>query len=143
MKKLKVPEIARNPVVLVVWTIVIPILSIAQSPADDIAAAERLWADTWTNGDKAGYRELLADEFTWTFVTGRVMDKNQAVAALSAFTIPETSKTIHVYADSAVVYGTASLDFQGRPIDERFVRVWVKNEGGRWQVVLFQATEIE
>ena len=51
--------------------------------------------------------------------------------------------TMHVYADSAVVYGTASLDFQGRPIDERFVRVWVKNEAGRWQVVLFQATEIE
>ena len=120
------------------------LLSAAQaSTEEEIAAAEEKWAAAWTNGDKTAYSELLADEFTWTYVTGRVIDKSQAVDALSPFTIPETSKTIHVYDNSAVVYGTASLVFQGRPIVERFVRIWVKNEAGSWQAVLFQATEIE
>lgn len=117
-------------------------ISQAQELASDINEAEKMWATAWTNGDKETYRALLADEFTWTYVTGRVIDKEQAVEALNAFTILETSKIINVYGNAAVVYGTASLNFRGRPITERFVRVWVKNETGQWQVVLFQATEI-
>ena len=75
-------------------------------------------------------------------MTGQVIDKARAVEALRAFTLSENSKTINVYGNAAVVYGTASLNFRGRPITERFVRIWIKNEAGEWQLVLFQATEI-
>ena len=120
----------------------IPSIAQSQELASDIDEAEELWATVWTNGDKETYRAMLAEEFTWTFVTGQVNGKEQAVEALNAFTIPENSKTVNVYGNTAVVYGTASLNFRGRPITERFVRIWVKNAAGRWQVVLFQATEI-
>jgi ketosteroid isomerase-like protein len=112
-----------------------------QEQTSDINEAETMWADAWTNGDKDTYRALLADEFTWTYVTGQAIDKEQAIEALNPFTIPEQSKTINVYGNTAVVYGTATLNFRGRPITERFVRIWVRKEAG-WQVVLFQATEI-
>ena len=115
----------------------------AQELTGDIESAERRWGETWTKGDKDTYRRLLAEDFTWTYVTGEVIDKDQAIAALNPFTIPENSKTINEYDRTAVVYGTASLNFRGRPITERFVRVWIKNEDGQWQVALFQATEIQ
>jgi len=115
----------------------------AQELTGNIESAERLWGETWTKGDKEAYRRLLAEDFTWTYVTGEVIDKDEAIARLNPFTIPENSKTINEYDGTAVVYGTASLNFRGRPITERFVRVWIRNEDGRWQVVLFQATEIQ
>jgi ketosteroid isomerase-like protein len=118
-------------------------LAQAQELIGDIESAERLWGETWTKGDKDTYRRLLSDDFTWTYVDGEVIDKEEAIARLNPFTIPENSKTINEYDGAAVVYGTASLNFRGRPITERFVRVWTKNEDGEWQVVLFQATEIQ
>ena len=128
---------------LIALIVSIPTQLRGQELLSDIDEAEKMWANAWTNGDKETYRELLADEFTWTYITGKVIDKDQAVDALNRFTIPENTKTINEYGNTAVVYGTASLDFRGRPITERFVRIWVKNEAGRWQVVLFQATEIQ
>jgi len=112
-----------------------------QAERADVEAAERLWSDAWTNGDKDTYRHLLAEEFTWTYITGRVIGKDEAIEALDPFVVTESSKTIHLYGDTAVVYGIARLTFRGRPITERFVRVWVKSEG-RLRAVLFQATEI-
>ena len=115
----------------------------AQALADDIEVVERLWDEIVAKGDKDAYRRLLADEFSWTYVTGEVIDKDEAVERLTPFALPEVSKQIREYGDTAVVYGTASLTFQGRPITERFVRVWARNEAGDWQAVLFQATEIQ
>ena len=115
----------------------------AQELLSEVNLAEQSWGLAWTNGDKLAYGDLLADEFTWTYVTGLVIDKEEAISRLNPFTIPENSKTIQVYGNTAVVYGTASLMFQGRPITERFVRIWNKNESGKWQAVLFQATEIQ
>jgi len=136
-----------RPKILAAFLISIVLLMIgtvqAQQLTDDINAAEQLWAETWTKGDKETYRKLLTGDFTWTYVTGEVIDKSQAVERLNPFTIPENSKTINEYGDTAVVYGTASLRFRDRPITERFVRIWIKNSDGLWQVVLFQATEIQ
>ena len=115
----------------------------AQQLDAEVNLAEKSWSSAWSNGDKSAYRELLADEFTWTYITGLVIDKEEAINQLNPFTITENSKTIQIYGNTAVVYGTVSLMFQDRPINERFVRIWVKNESGRWQAVLFQATEIQ
>lgn len=111
----------------------------AQTVIDEVTRAEEAWTTARTSGDKAAYTALLCDGFTWTFVTGRVTDKQQTVDSLRA--AAETSKRIRVYQEAAVVVGTASLTFEGRPITERFVRVWAKS-GGVWRTVLFQATEI-
>ncbi len=131
------------PTFLIVFSITAVCPLKAQELTGDIECAERLWAETWKKGDKETYRKLLADDFTWTYETGEVIDKDEAVSRHNPFTIPENSKTINEYGGTAVVYGTASLDFQGRPITERFVRVWIRNQDGWWQVVLFQATEIQ
>jgi len=113
----------------------------AQALIDDVTRAEEAWIAARMAGDKTAYAALLSEEFTWTFVTGRVTDKQQTVDNLRAAPSPETSKAIRVYRDAAVVVGTARLMFEGRPITERFVRVWAKSGDG-WRAVLFQATEI-
>jgi ketosteroid isomerase-like protein len=136
-------SIRKFPAVLIALSTMIASLGQAQGLNSDIQEAERSWGDAWTRGDREAYRELLHDDFTWTYVTGEVVDKDESVARLIPFTIPEDSKTIREYGGTAVVYGTASLNFRGRPITERFVRIWVRDEQGLWRVVLFQATEIQ
>ena len=83
----------------------------AQQLDAEVNLAEQSWSSAWSNGDTSAYRELLADEFTWTYVTGLVIDKEEAINRLNPFTITENSKTIRIYGNTAVVYGTVSLMF--------------------------------
>ena len=71
----------------------IPSMSQTQELASDINEAEELWATVWTNGDKETYRAMLAEEFTWTFVTGQVNDKEQAVEALTRISHRKVART--------------------------------------------------
>jgi len=112
----------------------------AQAIRDEVTRAEEAWVQARINGDKESYGNLLADDFTWTFITGNVTNKRQTVDNLLAAPSPETGKDIRIYRDAAVVVGTAKLTFGNRPVTERFVRVWAKR-GGTWRAVLFQATE--
>ena len=113
----------------------------AQTPMDAVTQAEEAWTRARVAGDKAGYASVLADDFTWTFITGRVANKQQTVDRLQAAPNPETDRGIRMYRDAAIVVGTAKLTFEDRPITERFVRVWTKSDGV-WRAVLFQATEV-
>jgi len=115
----------------------------AQALTGDIEDAERRWDDVTARGDKDRYRQLLAEEFRWTYVTGEVIDKEEAITRLNPYTLEQVSKQFLKYRDSAVVYGTARLNFQGRPLNERWVRFWARNREGQWQAVYFQATEIQ
>jgi ketosteroid isomerase-like protein len=108
----------------------------------DVEEVERMWMSAIANGDRAVYDRLLTEDFTWTFVSGRVIGREQMMEAIGPVEITETDKSIRVYEDSAVVVGTASLEVQGRPLTERFVRVWVMGQDGQWRLALFQATEI-
>jgi uncharacterized protein DUF4440 len=112
----------------------------AQAVKDEVTRAEEAWAQARTAGDKEAYSNLLADDFTWTFTTGNVTDKQQTVDNLRAAPSPVTSKDIRIYQDAAVVVGTAKLTVGNRPVTEKFVRVWAKRRG-IWRAVLFQATE--
>ena len=94
-------------------------------------------------GDQTTYDKLLTDDFTWTYVSGRVISRQQMIEAIGPVEIKESDKAIRVYEDSAVVTGIASLTARGRPLTERFVRVWIKDTDGKWQLAYFQATEIE
>ena len=116
---------------------------LAQTTRDEVMRAEESLRQASMKGDKTAYASLLADEFTWTFIDGRVIDKKQRIDSLPARGIDVTSKEVRVqqYENTAVVVGRAELIMGGRPITERFVRIWVKRDG-RWQLVLFQATQI-
>jgi hypothetical protein len=113
----------------------------AQAVRDKVTRAEEAWVQARMNGDKKSDSNLLADDFSWTFITGKVMNKQQTADNLGAAPNPEINKDIRVYQDAAVVVGTAKLTFAGKPITERFVRIWAKS-GGVWRAVLFQATEV-
>jgi hypothetical protein len=108
----------------------------------DVEKVERMWMSAITKGDRAIYDKLLTEDFTWTFVSGRVIGREETIEAIGPVEITETDKSIRVYQGSAVVIGTASLEVQGRPLTERFVRVWVVGQDGQWRLVFFQATEI-
>ena len=109
----------------------------------EVEKVERTWMSAIANGDREIYDKLLTKDFTWTFVSGRVIGREQMIEAIGPVEITETDKSIRVYQGSAVVIGTASLEVQGRPLTERFVRVWVVGKEDQWRLALFQATEID
>ena len=133
----------RVPITLLILTFAV--LSQASNAQDlmlEIENMERMWMSAIADGDRTTYDKLLTEDFTWTYVSGRVIGREQTIEAIGPVAITETDKSIRVYKDSAVVTGIASLEVQGRPLTERFVRVWINGPDGQWRLVFFQATEI-
>jgi len=121
------------------------VLSEASNAQDlmlEVEKMERMWLSAIAEGDRTSYDNLLAEDFIWTFVSGRVIDREQTIEAIGPVAITESDKLIRVHQDSAVVTGIASLEVQGRPLTERFVRVWTRGPNDQWQLTYFQATEI-
>ncbi len=114
----------------------------SQELMGDVEKVERMWMSAIAKGDRAIYDKLLTEDFTWTFVSGRMIGREETIEVIGPVEITETDKSIRVYQGSAVVIGTASLEVQGRPLTERFVRVWVVGQDGQWRLAFFQATEI-
>ena len=114
----------------------------AQDLMLEVENVERMWLSAIAEGDRTSYDNLLTEDFTWTFVSGRVIDREQTIKAIGPVAITESDKLIRVHQDSAVVIGIASLEVQGRPLTERFVRVWIRDPNGQWKLANFQATEI-
>jgi uncharacterized protein DUF4440 len=113
-----------------------------QDMMDEIRSAEAAWMSARLTGNRAAYAELLANDFTWTYTTGRVLNRQQSIAALQPRPAPALERTVHAYQHCAVVAGNATLTLEGKPVHERFVRVWSKEREG-WRAVHFQATEVE
>jgi ketosteroid isomerase-like protein len=113
-----------------------------QNVMDEIRSAEAGWMSARLAGNREAYAELLADDFTWTFTTGRVLSRQQSIDALQPRPAPKLTSTVQAYDRCAVVAGNATLLRDGKPVQERFVRVWSK-ANDRWRAVHFQATEIE
>ena len=120
-----------------------PQTSCAQDALHEIEEVEARWRSAIASGDRSTYDELLADDFSWTFVSGRMINRQQMIESIGPVDVTVQDKTIRVYENSAVVTGIASLIARGRPLTERFVRVWIKDADGDWQLAYFQATEIE
>ena len=134
----------RRTISILIWAFAVYAqTSFAQDAAHDIEDVERKWNAAIASGDQSTYDELLTDDFSWTFVSGRVINRQQMIETIGPVEIKERDKTIRVYENTAVVIGVASLIVGGRPLTERFVRVWIKGTDGSWQLAYFQATEIE
>ena len=102
-----------------------------------------MWSSAIASGDQSTYDQLLTDDFTWTFVSGRVINRQQMIETIGPVETDVRDKIIREYENTAVVTGIASLIVRGRPLTERFVRVWVKSMDDTWQLAYFQTTEIE
>ena len=134
----------RRTISILVWAFAVYAqTSSAQDAVHDIEDVERKWNSAIASGDQSTYDKLLTDDFSWTFVSGRVINRQQMIETIGQVEIKERDKTIRVYENTAVVTGIASLTAGGRPLTERFVRVWVKGTDGAWKLAYFQATEIE
>jgi ketosteroid isomerase-like protein len=134
----------RRTISILVWAFAVYAqASCAQDAVHDIEDVERRWNSAIASGDQSMYDELLTDDFSWTFVSGRVINRQQMIETIGPVEIKERDKTIREYENTAVVTGIASLTVGGRPLTERFIRVWIKGTDGSWQLTYFQATEIE
>ena len=134
----------RRKLFTLIWAIAFctPISS-AQHAGLSIEDVERMWSSAIASGDQSTYDQLLTDDFTWTFVSGRVINRPQMIETIGPVETDVRDKIIREYENTAVVTGIASLIVRGRPLTERFVRVWVKSMDDTWQLAYFQATEIE
>jgi hypothetical protein len=90
----------------------------------------------------------LADELVYTHAAGRVQNKDEYLQGFESGgaryqAIDVTGRAAHVYGEAGVITGTISLDIGiGRKLVSRYTGVYVKR-GGRWQLVAWQATDIQ
>jgi ketosteroid isomerase-like protein len=78
---------------------------------------------------------LLNENFTWTDQTGKSFSKSDSIARLTNTALSSDIKS-HEYGSVVYLTGVAGQDPK-----IRFVRVWVKNQQGEWQLLLFQETK--
>jgi len=118
-----------------------------RSPTDNVAQKirrldeERIQAQI--HADAVALNRLYADDFIGIGPSGTVRTKPQVLADFTSHNLTFQSITtddvrIRVYGDTAVETGRSTLIGQDKgktvPRDNRFTRVWVKQQG-RWRLV--------
>lgn len=133
-------------VMTVVVVLAMSVVVFAQSKGEqEIAAAEKAWADAYQACDMAAMGKILADDLTLIVHTnGATMGKDafmKSAAACSMEKVQNDPARIRVYGDTAAVQGTSAYHVKkvATPISVIFTRVWVK-KNGQWQVVNHQST---
>ena len=112
---------------------------------DEVAAAEKAWADSYQACDMPAMGRILSDDLTLIVHTnGGTMGKEQFIKSMASCSMEKVENDparIRVYGDSAAVQGTSTYTIKkaGTKISVIYTRVWVKNNG-RWQVVNHQST---
>ena len=119
--------------------------------AEDLRGIEEHLARAWVEGDRAFIDQVLADDWSVTDLTGRVLNKAQVLEEafgsqdrrVVSMQIDEIS--VRSFADWAIVTGRtrAAGEYQGQAAEVtlRFTDVFA-NRNGTWQVVASQATLI-
>jgi uncharacterized protein (TIGR02246 family) len=113
--------------------------------ADDIAAIEQQLARAWVEGDQATIRNLLADDWVTTDITGTVRTRHAVLRdmfadtprPIAAMTIDDV--TVRVFGDVAVVTGRTTASGGGESVQLRFTDVLARRDG-RWVFVASQGT---
>jgi ketosteroid isomerase-like protein len=130
--------------------LLLPVLAAAQTPSDDIRAADAKRIAALVQGDVAALSPLLAEDLTYTHTNGLVENREQFLAAVSSgkidYEVVEPSDVqVRVYGNTAVMTGRADMKIkaQGNPMafGIRFTSVWVKGEGG-WILAAWQSTRL-
>ena len=111
----------------------------------ELTRVERNWCNADVKNDAAALSAILADDFTDVNLTGKVTNKAQNIADL------KTDKTtacdvdmlqIHVYGDTAVVVGRATVKSATYNGQYMYTDTYVRRNG-HWQCVAAQGTEIK
>ncbi len=119
------------------------------SDTQTLTQLETTWNDAHLNADTATLDSLWADDLEVVVPKMKPMSKAQSLAFAKSgrmhFQRYDTSDiTIRVYGDAAVVTGrlqrVRTIEEKQVADDWRFVKVYAR-QGGRWRVVLFQASE--
>lgn len=113
-----------------------------------ILVLENAWNKAEMNKDGQALDELLANSLVYVDYDGSLMDKDQFVASAKNSTVQSLQLVndnvhVHMYADSAVVYGV----YHEKGVEKghsytrngRFVDTWVK-VSNTWQCVASQST---
>ncbi len=114
---------------------------------DQIEALERRRLVAIGSGDVAAMEPLLADDYVHVNSTGRVIDKAAFLKSMAGRARATTRGplTIHVYGDTAVIFGeqanrTEKADNSVTAVDYVATQV-VRRTHGRWQLALMQLTQ--
>ncbi|HET9836337.1 MAG TPA: nuclear transport factor 2 family protein [Rhodanobacteraceae bacterium] len=109
-----------------------------------IIALEHRWLDAIRHHDRRALEMILADRFVDINASGRVRDRDEAIAHASA--PADTTQTItqikvRSYGDTAIATGinTVHSRTQGWTVDIAFTDVFVRGDHG-WQAVSAQET---
>lgn len=125
----------------------------AETPEEEVRAADARRITAVVDGDTAALSSLLAADLTYTHTTGQVENKEQFLAGISSGkldyqSIQPSEVQVRVYGtagDTAVMTGRAEMkvNAQGKDLAFaiRFTSVWVKGEGG-WRMAAWQSTRL-
>jgi uncharacterized protein (TIGR02246 family) len=111
----------------------------------EIRSAEEQMHAAYVRGDKKLFRNMYADDSTFTYWTGQTVGPDERVSDLRAYPdLRDTVQRIRIYGDVAIV--TLRSEYADPPrqgnAHRQFTRVWVKTRR-MWRVVLFQSTAIQ
>jgi uncharacterized protein (TIGR02246 family) len=121
------------------------------SASDELAQIEQRLIKTWLAGDREAYSALLADDWTTTDISGRVLTKAEVIR--QQFGPPVPARPADAGIDDvnvrlieegvAIVTGLTTVTLKnGSSIALRFTDVFQKRDG-RWQAVVSQGTRIQ
>jgi ketosteroid isomerase-like protein len=117
----------------------------------EIDQLEDKWRDAMLKSNGPVLDGLLADDYTAITATGAIQTKEQTLAnlrsgALQLTELNVSDRKVRIYGSTAVVTSMAELagsrdqqDMSGR---YRYTRVYVRNAGGQWKIVSFEASRI-
>lgn len=121
----------------------------ASQIVNTLRAIEERLAAAWVEGNRSFIEQILADDWSVTDLTGRVLTKaevlTEAFGSKDRKIVSMRIDDINVrpFGDWAIVTGRtrAAGEYQGKTAEVtlRFTDVFV-NRGGRWQAVASQAT---
>jgi hypothetical protein len=130
-----------------------PNLTSDAAVAAELLQLEARFFEAYVAGDVATLDRLLAEEATFTHLTGRSQDKQALLAGKAALNAggeswPDLVKVsqdvgVRLYGDIAVISGIQELKFgAAAPVKAYVSQVWVRRESS-WQQVLWQGTRLQ
>lgn len=110
----------------------------------ELIRLDKQWIEAEQNGDARMLGQILAADYVFTDLDGKVGDRSKALAHVGKAgdrkgTITAGDYQVHVHGSAAVMTHSAKLEGANNPQLARAMHVWVKR-GGRWQVVAHQWT---
>jgi uncharacterized protein (TIGR02246 family) len=111
----------------------------------EIRSAEQQMHDAYVKHDVPLFASLYADDATFTYNTGEVVNKAERVKRFTApfADLSDKLQSIRIYGDLAIVNDRSDYSASNKEhIAIQITRVWLKRNG-KWQVVSFQSTLIK